>query len=50
MARQAHKDADELKQELEDTERKAKYAASDLQATVEGTFTSLLWTDSTCFS
>jgi hypothetical protein len=42
MARQARKDADDLKQKLEDAERKAKDAASDLQAVVEGTFSSLL--------
>jgi hypothetical protein len=46
MARQAHKDATDLKKKLEDTERKAKDAAFDLQAVVEGTFSSLLWGDS----
>jgi hypothetical protein len=46
MARQAHKDATDLKKMLEDTERKAKDAAFDLQAVVEGTFSSLLWGDS----
>jgi hypothetical protein len=40
-------DADDLKQKLEDAEWKAKDAASDLQAVVEGTFTSLLGVDST---
>jgi hypothetical protein len=50
MAHQERKDVDDLKQELEDAERKAKDAASDLQAVVEGTFTSLLWADSTFFS
>jgi hypothetical protein len=49
MARQAHKDAADLKKKLEDTERKAKDAASDLQAIVEGTFSSLLKADSMCF-
>jgi hypothetical protein len=42
MARQARKDADDLKRKLEDTERKAKDAASDLQAVVEGMLSSLL--------
>jgi hypothetical protein len=49
MARQARKDADELKQKLEDAEQKAKDAASDLQAVVEGSFSSWLWADSVCF-
>jgi hypothetical protein len=43
------KDADDLKQKLEDTERKAKDAASDLQAVVEGALLSLLWADSMFF-
>jgi hypothetical protein len=34
---------------LEDAEQKDKDAASDLQAVVEGTFSSLLWADSMCF-
>jgi uncharacterized membrane protein len=42
MARQARKDVDDLKQKLEYAERKAKDVASDLQAVVEGTFSSLL--------
>jgi hypothetical protein len=42
MACQACKDANDLKKKLEDAERKAKDAASNLQAVVEGTFTSLL--------
>jgi uncharacterized membrane protein len=41
MARQARKEADDLRQKLEDTERKAKDAASDLQVVVEGSFS--LW-------
>jgi hypothetical protein len=49
MARQARKDADDLKKKLEDVERKAKDAASDLQAVVEGTFSSLLRANSICF-
>jgi hypothetical protein len=48
MARQARKDADNLKKKLEDAERKAKDAASDLQAIVEGTFSPLLWANSMC--
>jgi hypothetical protein len=36
MACQAHKDAADLKKKLEDAEQKAKDAASDLQAMVEG--------------
>jgi hypothetical protein len=47
MACQAHKDAADLKK-LEDTERKAKGAASDLQPVVDGTSSSLLWGDSMC--
>jgi hypothetical protein len=47
--RSAHKDAADLKKKLEDAERKAKDAASDLQAIVEGTFSSLLWVDSMFF-
>jgi hypothetical protein len=49
MACQACKDADDLKQKLEDIELKAKDAASDLQAVVEGSFSSLLWADTMCF-
>jgi hypothetical protein len=49
MARQAHKDADDLKLKLEDAERKAKDAASDLQVVVEDSFSSWLWADSMCF-
>jgi hypothetical protein len=49
MERQARKDATDLKQKLEDAERKAKDATSDLQTVVEGTFSSLLWADSMCF-
>jgi hypothetical protein len=49
MARQVRKDADDLKTKLEDAEQKAKDAASDLQAVVEGTFSSLLRADSMCF-
>jgi hypothetical protein len=35
MARRAQKEAADLKKKLEDAERKAKDAASDLQAVVE---------------
>jgi hypothetical protein len=49
MARQACKDVDDLKRKLEDAERKAKDAASDLQAIVEGMLLSLLWADSVFF-
>jgi hypothetical protein len=49
MACQAHKDAADLKKKLEDAEQKAKDAASDLQAVVEGTFSPLLWANSVCF-
>jgi seryl-tRNA synthetase len=42
MVNQARKDVDDLKQKLEDAERKVKDAASDLQAVVEGTLSSLL--------
>jgi hypothetical protein len=41
MARQAHKDAADLKKKLEDIEWKAKDTASNIQAVVEGTFSSL---------
>jgi hypothetical protein len=36
MARQAQKEATDLKQKLEDAKQKAKDAATDLQAVVEG--------------
>jgi hypothetical protein len=49
MACQARKEADDLRQKLEDVERKAKDAASDTQAVVEGSFSSWLWADSMCF-
>jgi hypothetical protein len=42
MERQARNEADDLKKKLEDAEWKAKDATSDLQAVVEGTFSSLL--------
>jgi hypothetical protein len=40
MVCQAQKEAADLKKMLEDAERKAKDTASDLQAGVEGTFSS----------
>jgi hypothetical protein len=49
MACQARKEADDLRQKLEDVERKAKDEASDTQAVVEGSFSSWLWADSMCF-
>jgi ElaB/YqjD/DUF883 family membrane-anchored ribosome-binding protein len=49
MARQAGKYADDLKQKVEDAERKAKDVASDLQTVVEGTLSSLLRVDSMFF-
>jgi ferredoxin-NADP reductase len=50
MARQAFKDADDLKRKLEDAERKAKACKdADLQAVVEGMLSSLVWADSVFF-
>jgi hypothetical protein len=49
MAREAQREAADLKKKLEDAERKAKDAASDLQAVVEGKSSSLPWADSVCF-
>jgi hypothetical protein len=48
MARQAQKEAADLKEKLEDAEQKAKDAASNLQAVVEGKFSLLPWADSVC--
>jgi hypothetical protein len=42
MVRQERKDADDLKQKLEDAEQKANDTTSDLQAIVEGMFSPLL--------
>jgi hypothetical protein len=47
MARYAQKEAADLKK-LEDADQKAKDAASDLQAVVEGESSTLPWADSTC--
>jgi DNA-binding transcriptional regulator GbsR (MarR family) len=41
MARQAQRKATDRKKKLEDTERKAKDAATDLQAVIEGKFLTL---------
>jgi hypothetical protein len=38
MARQAQREAADLKRKLEDTEWKAKDAAADLQVLIEGNF------------
>jgi hypothetical protein len=46
MACQAQKEAAELKEKLEDAERKAKDAAADLQAVTEGKSSMLPWADS----
>jgi uncharacterized membrane protein len=48
MARQARKEAADLKKKLEDAERKAKDAASDLQAVVEGMSSSFPWANPVC--
>jgi hypothetical protein len=48
MARQAKKETADLKKKLEDTEQKAKDAASDLQTVVEGKSSSLPWAYSMC--
>jgi predicted transcriptional regulator len=50
VAHQAQKEVSELKKKLEDAKRKAKDAASDLQAVVEGKPSSLPWADSACFA
>jgi hypothetical protein len=49
MERQARKEEDDQRQKLEDAEQKAINAASDLQAVVEGSFSSWLLADSMCF-
>jgi hypothetical protein len=49
MARQAQKETSDLKKKLEDTEWKAKDAASDLKAVVEGVSSSFPWANSMCF-
>jgi hypothetical protein len=42
-------EATNLKKKLEDVEQKAKDAASDLQAVVEGKTSSFLWAGFVCF-
>jgi hypothetical protein len=49
MARQAQKEAADLKKKLEDDEQKARDTASDLQVVVEGKSSSLPWADSVFF-
>jgi hypothetical protein len=46
MAHQAQKEAADLKEKLEDAERKAKDAVTDLQAVVEDKSSLLPWADS----
>jgi hypothetical protein len=43
-------EATNLKKKLEDAEQKAKDAASDLQAVVEGESSMLPWADSACLT
>jgi hypothetical protein len=47
MARQAQKEATELKKKLEDAKRKHKDTVADLQAVIEGKSSTLPWADST---
>jgi hypothetical protein len=46
MARQAQKEATDLKKKLEDVEQKAKDATTNLQAVVEGKSSLFSWADS----
>jgi hypothetical protein len=50
MARQMQKEAADLKKKLEHAEQKATDAASDLQAVVEGKYSTLPWADSACLT
>jgi hypothetical protein len=50
MARQAWKEAADLKKKLEDAEQKAKDAAADLQALIEGKLPTLPCVDSVYFA
>jgi hypothetical protein len=50
MARQTLKEAAELKKKLEDAERKAKDAAQDLQAVIEGKSSTWPRADFACFA
>jgi hypothetical protein len=49
VAHQAQKEAADLKKKLEDAEQKAKDAAADLQAVVEGEPPTLPYANSICF-
>jgi hypothetical protein len=48
MARQAQKEAADLKKKLEDAKQKAKDAATELQTVIEGKFRTLPRADSVC--
>jgi hypothetical protein len=50
MARQAQKEAVDLKKKLEDTEQKAKDVDADLQDVIEGKFPTLPHADSIWFA
>jgi hypothetical protein len=50
MARQAQKKVAALKKKLEDAKQKAKDAAVDLQAVLEGKFPTLPRADFACFA
>jgi hypothetical protein len=50
MARQAQKEATELKKKLEDAEQRAKDAAADLQVMIEGKFPRSAQAGSVCFA
>jgi hypothetical protein len=50
MARQAQREAADLKKKLEDVELKAKDAAADLQVMIEGKLPTLPRADSVCFT
>jgi hypothetical protein len=50
MVRQEQKEVADLKKKLEDAEQKAKDAAADLQAVIEGKLPTLPRADSVCFA
>jgi F0F1-type ATP synthase membrane subunit b/b' len=50
MARQAQKEAADLKKKLEDAKEKAQDTTADLQAVIEGKFPTLPHADSVCFA
>jgi hypothetical protein len=50
MEHQVQKEAADLKKKLEDAEQKAKDAAANLQAVIEGKFPTLPCVDSACFA